>query len=594
MNHTDYKPRPSKITLQNVLWVLLAVVALAMRLANLGSLPLGLSEAHEAVLAWRAVNNQALSAQATTVSGYSPFLFAANALLFSLFGGSDALARLWPALFGTALVLTPLLLRQRLGRIGALVAGFCLAFSPTALLASRQLNGTVIAAFGVMICLGGIVRFVDTDRLNLQLRSWLALSAIGLALALTSSSSAYGMFFPLLLTITFYALRFAFTPYVSRFVPYFALIFVVAFLTLSTGLGWNPAGFGATGDLLVQWFARFGAAFEPIASLFVLLISYEPLVLLLGLSGLVWAAWRGQRLGIMLAVWVGLGLLLLIVMPGREPLDSLWVILPLAYLSGAALNAFLRDFEIQDVWIGEVVYSLAVLIFWVYIYLRIARYAAFGDSADLLLVFLSFVLQLLLGASFALAIGVEAALRDIASGTLIALLLLTLSVGWGAAYGDPVESCELILPQPTAIGVRDLVQTLHDISWRETGLPTTLEFTAVNLTDPVLDWYLRDFGAVRYTESLRATTGEGPVVTVERESFVSDTPYVGQDFVLRWRWQPLEFNCSWREGGVVNCKWLAKWLLFRKRPRNVESSPARVAEKWVMLWVRDDSDIVAH
>lgn len=585
MNHTDYNLRTVKFKLETALWVLLVAVALTMRLANLGSLPLGLSEAHEAILSWRAVNDQS-AAQTTVASGYSPFLLAVNALLFSLFEGGDGLARLWPAFFGTALTLTPLLLRKRLGHIGALVAGFCLAFSPTALVASRQLNGAVIAAFGVMACMGGLIRFVETNQ-----RFWLALSAVGLALGLTSSPSVYGILSPLLLAglITFYVLHL--TPYISSLrshASYFIIIFIAAFLALSTGLGWNPTGFGVTGDLLAQWFARFVTTSGSTASPFVLLISYEQLTLLLGLAGLIWMILREQRLGFMLGIWAGLGLLLLIVMPGREPLDLMWVILPLACLSGAALNAFLHDLEIGEIWIGEVVYTLAVFVFWVYIYLRVARYAAFGDSADLLLVFLSFVLQLLLGASFALAIGFELALRDIASGTLIALLLFTLSVGWAGAYGDPVENCELLLTRPTAVGVRDLVHTLRNLSWRETGLPTTMEFTFVDPSDPVLSWYLRDFRAVRYVESVKAIAGEGPVVTAEREPFVSDASYMGQDFVLRWHWDPLEFNCSWQDG-AINCKWLAKWLLFRERPRGTESSPLRVAEKWVTLWIRKEA-----
>lgn len=583
MNHTSYESPSSKITLETALWVLLAVVALTMRLASLGALPLGLSEAHEAVLSWRAVNDQS-AAQTTAASGYSPFLFAVNALLFSLFEGGDGLARLCPAFFGAALTLTPLLLRNRLGRIGAFVAGLCLAFSPTALVASRQLNGAVIAAFGVMACMGGLIRFVETNQ-----RFWLVLSAVGLVLGLTSSPSVYGILFPLLLAglITSYVLRFM--PCVSSLRPhvsYFMLIFIAAFLALSTGLGWNPAGFGVTGDLLAQWFARFGAASGFTASPFVLLISYEQLTLLLGIAGLIWMILREHRLGFMLGVWAGLGLLLLTIMPGREPLDLLSVILPLACLSGVALNAFLRDLEIRDIWVGEVVYSLAVFIFWIYIYLRVARYAAFGDSTDLLLVFLSFVLQLLLGASFTLAIGFELALRDIANGTLIALLLFTLSVGWAGAYGDPVENCELLLTRPTAVGVRDLVHTLRNLSWRETGLPTTMEFTFVDPSDPVLSWYLRDFRAVRYVESIDSITGEVPVVVAEQEAFVSDSPYVGQNFVLRWHWDPLEFNCSWQEG---SCKWLAKWLLFRERPRGAESSPLRVAEKWVTLWIRKET-----
>ena len=64
-----------------LVWILVAVVALALRLAHLDSAPLNGSEAREAMLAWRAVTGRG-----TPGTGYSPLLFAANALLFALCG----------------------------------------------------------------------------------------------------------------------------------------------------------------------------------------------------------------------------------------------------------------------------------------------------------------------------------------------------------------------------------------------------------------------------------------------------------------------------------------------------------------------------
>jgi predicted membrane-bound mannosyltransferase len=125
------------------LWVLIAVVALALRLTHLDAAPLNASEAREAMLAWRVGQSFQTAGRLESLphaSGYSPLLLAANTLLFTVCGASDALARLWPALFGSVLALTPFLLRRRIGRVGALAAGLYLALSPTALLASRQLE----------------------------------------------------------------------------------------------------------------------------------------------------------------------------------------------------------------------------------------------------------------------------------------------------------------------------------------------------------------------------------------------------------------------------------------------------------------------
>ena len=171
------------MTVENALWILVVAVALVLRLVSLASAPLNESEAREAMLALRATAGQGMPR-----GHYSPLLFVLNGLLFFMCGTSDALARLWPALFGSALVLGPFLLRRRLGRFGALGAGLYLAFSPTALLASRQLDGTMVAVVGVMLSLGSVVRFSDTDR-----RLWLTWAAVGLALAVTASSSAYGL-----------------------------------------------------------------------------------------------------------------------------------------------------------------------------------------------------------------------------------------------------------------------------------------------------------------------------------------------------------------------------------------------------------------
>ena len=176
----------SRLTVETALWILVAVVALTLRLAHLDAAPLNSHEAREAIFAWRAVTGQGMPA-----TSYSPLLFSVNTLLFTLCGTSDKLARLWPALCGSVLALTPFLLRRHIGRVGALVTWLCLAFSPTLLSASRQLDGAVITALSGMVVLGSLVRFFD-DQGGKETggRTWLALAAGGFALAVTSSSSA--------------------------------------------------------------------------------------------------------------------------------------------------------------------------------------------------------------------------------------------------------------------------------------------------------------------------------------------------------------------------------------------------------------------
>ena len=570
----------SQLTVEVGLWVLIAVLALGLRLASLDVAPLDAREAHEANLAWRAVTGLG-----SPEAGYSPALLAANALLFALCGASDALARFWPALSGGVLALTPVLLRERLGRAGALAAGVYLALSPTVVFASRQLDGAIVAVAGTMATLGGLAGFFDTGK-----RVWLAVAAGGLALAVTSSPSAYGLLLALGLAWLLLAwvwpaegLRQA-GERLRPHLGYALAVFLLVGLALATGLGWNLGGLGAVGDLLAAWLARFSPVLNPVASPLALLAIYEPLALFSGVGGLVWAIRRGHRLGVLLGLWAGLGGLLLALMPGRAVSDVLWVLLPLAMLAGVAVAALVRDVREQGGWLGEGLYGLVVVILWAHLYLALARYTVYGSSADLALALLTVALQILLALMFALALRVDAALRAVGVGTLVMLLAVTLASAWGGAYVHPADPRELLAHEPAAIEVRDLVQTLRDLSWRKTGAPTTQPFTFEAAPDSALAWYLRDFSAARRVEELDLEEEPAPVVVTTRRELAADLPegvdYVGQGFALRRSWDPHQVGCA--EGWPPQCITGVRWLLYRNTP-----TPP-VIDEWAVLWLRRD------
>ena len=181
----------NRITVETAIWAALVLVALGLRIANLDAAPLSQAEAREALAAWRAVASQGTSPD-SRAEALSPALFAGNALLFAVLGATDASARVLPALFGAGLVLTPRLLQPRIGRFGGLAAGVYLAISPTALVASRQMDGSVLAAVGCMFVLGGIVQAAETKRAR-----WLALAGTGFSLSMSASPLAYASFVPL-------------------------------------------------------------------------------------------------------------------------------------------------------------------------------------------------------------------------------------------------------------------------------------------------------------------------------------------------------------------------------------------------------------
>ena len=594
----DFERRPSGkayLSVETALWILFAVLALVLRLVRLDAAPLNAQEAREAMLAWRAATGQGMPG-----GSYSPVLLALNALLFTLCGTSDSLARLWPALFGSALVLIPWLLRQRIGRVGALAASLYLALSPTALVASRQLDGVTLVVLGGMALLGGLVRFLEadhgvTDGRATAGRPWLAFSAGGLALAVTSSPSAYGLL--LSMALSWLLLAWVWPDEGTRrmwerlrpHAAYLLLVFLLAALALGTGLGWNPTGLGVAGGFLPAWIARFAPVMDRAASPLALLAVYEPLGLLFGLGGLVWAIQRGHRVGVLLGLWASLGTLLAALMPGRLPLDVFWGLLPLAMLAGVATESLVQNLRERGAWLSEGLYVPVVAILWIHLVLMLGRYAASGRPEDMALALLTAALQVLLAMIFALAMKAESAFRALSVGTGIVLLAITFAAGWRGAIVLPADPREIVVGEPTAVEVRDLVQTLRSLSWRETGLPTTIPFTFEAAPDSVLAWYLRDFSAARRVEELRVEEGEGSPLVTERHDLSggavgsgalgSAAQYVGQDFVLRRHWDPGEIVCAWE--WPPRCNAAVKWWMFRS------TSTFPMAGQWAVLWLSE-------
>lgn len=575
--------RSARFSVEAVLWIAIFFLALALRVVNLDVAPLAPAEAREALAAWGAINDHRMPD-----ADYSPLLFSANAALFALFGASDTVARLCPALFGVTLVITPLLIRQYLGRVATLLSGLFLALSPAALVSSRQLDGTSGAVLGGMLAFAGLASFA-----NGRDRRWLLLFVGGLAMAIASGSSAYGLL--VTLALAFFATARTTTgwraqemwgtlrPHALQMIG----VFLFATLLVATALGWNPTGLGAVGDLFVDWLARFRRVSSGTASPFVFLIVYEPLVLVAGFAGAVGAVRRGNRFGEMLALWSGLGVLLLTLMPGRMPLDILWGTLPLTLLAGMAVGEHLRVAWEGRARSSEWLYVIVVLVLWVHCYMMLVRYASSQPPQRdqfLVLALLALLLQVLLAVVFTLLLqGGLAASRSVATGSGIVLLALTMSAGWGVAHVRPTDPREPLVHDHTASGVYDLVQTLRDLSWRETGVPAGLSLTVSTPPDSVLAWYLRGFKRADLVVAAELDWERaGPiVVTSGSESpYPVDEAYIGQDFVLHLAWAPTTVQCvlEW----PLQCSSAVGWLLSRRTP-----SPPTLDEAAV-IWLQED------
>ena len=115
-------------------WGLLAIVTLLARFVQLGEPPLNVEEGRRALEAWT------LLREARVAYEGAPILTNLTTIVFTLFSDGELQARLVPALAGSALVMTPLLLRPLIGGWWSLLAALGLAASTTLLTASRSVS----------------------------------------------------------------------------------------------------------------------------------------------------------------------------------------------------------------------------------------------------------------------------------------------------------------------------------------------------------------------------------------------------------------------------------------------------------------------
>jgi uncharacterized protein (TIGR03663 family) len=143
---------------ERLAWAALLALALALRLAALGERPPHHDEAVHAHFADVLVTQRAYRYDPTY---HGPLLFYTMGALFVVLGETLAVARLYPALAGVALVALPLALRRRIGPAAAWWSGAVLALSPSFVYYSRfARNDVPVALFtaAALVVLAGVRR----------------------------------------------------------------------------------------------------------------------------------------------------------------------------------------------------------------------------------------------------------------------------------------------------------------------------------------------------------------------------------------------------------------------------------------------------
>ncbi len=168
---------------QYAIYALLFLIGLGMRLVRLGDQAVHHDESLHGYFAYQiSIGGD----YAHTPLTHGMFLFELIAGMFFLFGDSEFTMRLGMVLFGSALILMPLLLRKQLGDVGALLTSVLLTFSPGLFYFSRFARNDILMALFIAVLVIAIWRYIEERRYR-----WFYIAAAVLAFSMATKESAY-------------------------------------------------------------------------------------------------------------------------------------------------------------------------------------------------------------------------------------------------------------------------------------------------------------------------------------------------------------------------------------------------------------------
>ncbi|MCJ7583600.1 MAG: hypothetical protein MUO30_02355 [Anaerolineales bacterium] len=572
-----------RLTLEHALYALAFALALTLRFLHLGALPLSDFEADWAFQALQVARG------AHPAIGPNPAYVLLTSILFYIFGAGNFLARFWPALVGSILVLTPFFFRDRLGCAPGLILAFALALEPGLLALSRAAGSSILAiSFLVLAWAMGRERYLPLAGIfgGLALLSgsavWMGLLSLALAWFIWQAfvgrrgktddqqqTASEDQSSP----VTRHpSLETAHWSLVSKHWK-ITLVYLLGTLLLAGSLFLlAPNGLSAfVASILAYFKGWWTPSGERAAHLLTALAAYQLMALVFGLVALVRGLLRKDRLVIGLGSWMLIAMLLALAYPARQVADLAWALLPLWTLAALELGRYTRMEGVRG-WelAGVTALTISILVFaWLNLTAVVGQ-ALDSQVAQTRFLILSATLLILglIRILLAFSWSTEGARLGVAWGGTAFLVAFTLGASTGAGGLRQPLTAELWSPSPQTAQADLLQKTLDDLSDWNKGHVESLPVTVVGLDSPALRWLLRDW-EVKEADALSPADSPALVIASQGMELNLSAAYRGEDFV--WYQSP-----NWDE--ALPEEWL-RWFVYRQMPQQKES---------LTLWARGD------
>ncbi len=562
----------NKLKNEHALYSLVFLLAIFLRLLNLGAFTLSDQEASWALLAQQISQ---LNSSRDLAIGSQPVYVFLTAVSFALLNPNNFTARFWPALIGALLVLTPYLFREKFGRRTALLLAMGLALDPGLVSLSRQAGGPMMALVFAVLALGFWLNHKDIA------------AGIFSALAILSGPTILtgmliGIFGWLVLRRNKLIKPDVNTPsqHTNRYKHFFFSGFA-AFLIFGTMFFRYPQGISGLTDSVIDFLSGISQpgdisgwrmlvtswAYQPLAWLFTLIAFFRMLY------GQFVLKVHQDTLTRDLFVYAALALSIALIYPKHTPGDLVWFSILLWTIAAIELNRWLGFGEKPAI---SLLQAAMVFIFSAMFWNTLVSVYQVTPQAGVSWALLqALVLTGILGLAGLSAILVSytwswpVSRSGLVIGALAVSIIYTLALLWSATQIRPNRPVELWNPSATIARTNLLIDTIRDLSTWESGMPEDIEII-VTLDSPAMRWLLRDFKHVQYISQVPTTYLPALIITpLSQESPALSAAYRGQDF-------PWLLTPGWA-GSLPDD--FVQWLTFRKAAERTD---------WLILWARVD------
>ena len=572
--------KENKTATETALYCLAFLLALGIRLYQLGAAPLSEVEA-----GW-ALQALGLAHGGVVTLGPQPAYILLTSRLFYIFGDINFLARFISAITGSLIIWLPYYFRGWMGasrwlHLSGVVMAFGLAIDPGLVSLSRQAGNLMPAMAFTLLALACLYN---------RRMIWVGIFA-GLAL-LSGPAFLQGM---LILGVSWGLYRLVVRKLVVSqpdegvaeqpvgSIPASSIRVGVSSFLLTIFFAGSlflrvPQGLGALADTipayLNTWLTSSGI---PILRLPASLLVYQLIVLIFGIIG-AFRAWLGhwddqhpRQALVGLSIWAGVAFLLPWLYAGRQVGDLAWAIIPLWALAAVEISRSLLGEEDNITRLIAAGLGLLLCVFavigWINL-LSIGRYQEDVVIYGVIIIgafVLGFIAVLLVMAGWSQ----KAAKLGVVWSLCILLGLFLFSNTWGMSIVRQNGVQEMWNVSPTPGQADQLMSTLSDLSSWNTGMRDQLE-VVVLVDSPALKWALRNFPNAHFETTLSFTESPPVVITLkgDEEPKLAEK-YRGQDFV--WRLYP-----GWQGAFPPN---FINWLAFRQAP---------LTQDEIILWARTD------